>query len=404
MRAAGLVTTIALASTLALAGCTQAITSFACTDNASCRNGSDVGTCQPNGACSFADASCTSGQRYGAASGTGIAGVCVGDEPTGDGGITPPPMDTLMPFTTTQALPVGSYTNGSAVHGGRLYVVGGILGSTARDQVYVGTVNTAAIEPQVALQDAWMATTPLPAPRRNHGVAISGNHLFVTGGRPGTAGSSTDVLSAPILTDGSVGTWTSTTAMPFPIRCAPAVATPAHLYVIGGKENGSVVTDRVLFAPISDGSAGTWALAGRLPVALACPTALVHNGHLLVVGGCASSGQSACSSVSPAVYLARIRADGGLDAFTNLTPMPEGRWHHTAAIGNGFLYVLGGAPTDAAMASTTQVLAAPLNADNTLGSWSVSRPLVNARTRPSAQVVGDFLFVLHTNTQVARLR
>jgi hypothetical protein len=282
-------------------------------------------------------------------------------------------------------------------------VVGGIVGSTARDQVYVGTVNTGAIEPNMTLQGAWAATTSLPAPRRNHGVAVAGNHLFVMGGRPGTAGNSTDVLSAPINPDGSVGAWTTTTAMPFAVRCAPAVATAAHLYVVGGKEN-TVVTDRILYAPVTGGSVGTWALAGRIPVPLACPATLIHNGYLLVIGGCASSGQGACPMVSGGVYSARIQADGTLGTFTNLTPMPEGRWHHTAAVGNGFLYVLGGAPNDGNMSVTTQVLAAPFNTDNTLGAWGVSRSLVRARFRPSAQVVGDYLFLIAQDTQVARLR
>jgi hypothetical protein len=39
------------------------------------------GTCQPTGWCSFADATCGSGQRYSEAAGNGLAGICVGDEP-----------------------------------------------------------------------------------------------------------------------------------------------------------------------------------------------------------------------------------------------------------------------------------------------------------------------------------
>ena len=77
--------------------CTQVNASFVCTDSASCREGAQTGMCQPNGSCSFPDGTCASGQRYGGASAPGVAGVCVGDEPTGDGGMdVPPATDSLM--------------------------------------------------------------------------------------------------------------------------------------------------------------------------------------------------------------------------------------------------------------------------------------------------------------------
>jgi hypothetical protein len=57
---------------------------FNCSDNGQC-NGDASGRCEPIGLCSYADASCASGQIYGPSSG-GLSGVCVGDEPPPDGG------------------------------------------------------------------------------------------------------------------------------------------------------------------------------------------------------------------------------------------------------------------------------------------------------------------------------
>lgn len=68
---------------LALAcGCTSGV--FACEDDSSCGQG---GTCQPEGWCSFPDASCESGQRFGEHSGAGLAGTCV--DPVGTTGVPP---------------------------------------------------------------------------------------------------------------------------------------------------------------------------------------------------------------------------------------------------------------------------------------------------------------------------
>jgi len=67
------------ALTLALAGCLKA-GDYRCASATDC--GAN-GQCQPGGHCSFGDATCASGQRYGDLSGA-VAGQCVGG---GDGGV-----------------------------------------------------------------------------------------------------------------------------------------------------------------------------------------------------------------------------------------------------------------------------------------------------------------------------
>ena len=50
---------------------------FACQDDAQCKNGGIAGTCEPTGGCSFPDDSCASGRRYGAHAPNGLSGFCV---------------------------------------------------------------------------------------------------------------------------------------------------------------------------------------------------------------------------------------------------------------------------------------------------------------------------------------
>ncbi|MCH9680486.1 MAG: hypothetical protein K0V04_03550 [Deltaproteobacteria bacterium] len=52
-------------------------TMFACSSHDECADGSNEGTCQSSGWCSFEDSSCPSRQRYGKHSGAGLAGTCV---------------------------------------------------------------------------------------------------------------------------------------------------------------------------------------------------------------------------------------------------------------------------------------------------------------------------------------
>ena len=68
----------ACAALTALAGCSPfGGGTFACSDSTQCSPG---GTCEPNFLCSFPDAECASGRRYGNAAGE-LSGTCVGDEP-----------------------------------------------------------------------------------------------------------------------------------------------------------------------------------------------------------------------------------------------------------------------------------------------------------------------------------
>ncbi len=75
-----------------------------------------VGTCQPNGYCSFPDAECPSGQRYGELAGGGFAGLCVEETGTGSGGLpgtTSQSGDSTTGTMTTLAVDDGSTSEGS---------------------------------------------------------------------------------------------------------------------------------------------------------------------------------------------------------------------------------------------------------------------------------------------------
>ncbi|MEX1362062.1 MAG: hypothetical protein AB1Z98_03000, partial [Nannocystaceae bacterium] len=50
---------------------------FHCSSDEACSDGALKGICQPDGWCSFPDASCSSSQRYAELSGDGVAGQCV---------------------------------------------------------------------------------------------------------------------------------------------------------------------------------------------------------------------------------------------------------------------------------------------------------------------------------------
>lgn len=99
-------------------------TTFTCATSTDC--GTD-GVCEPNNFCSFADATCAMGRRYGTLSGP-VAGQCVGDTPMTDGGGSdtgsgsdgPPPVD--APVSCQNNAAYNTVTGGTTGHTYRLVV------------------------------------------------------------------------------------------------------------------------------------------------------------------------------------------------------------------------------------------------------------------------------------------
>lgn len=61
-----------------VSGCEDSV--FVCNTDEQCRRAQEEGVCQANGYCSFADASCPSGQRYGEHASKGLAETCVSED------------------------------------------------------------------------------------------------------------------------------------------------------------------------------------------------------------------------------------------------------------------------------------------------------------------------------------
>ena len=88
---------------------------------------------------------------------------------------------------------------------------------------------------------------------------------------------------APINGNGTVGTWTATTAFPIARFGHTSVAYNGYLYVIGG--NDGALSD-VKVAPINgDGTVGNWVTTTALATPRAYHTSVADNGYLYVIGG-----------------------------------------------------------------------------------------------------------------------
>src|SRR3990167_4093937 len=238
--------------------------------------------------------------------------------------LTPISAGTTGSYATLTNLPTVLRWHSSVVYNGYLFVTGGNTGST------VATVYSAPIKSDGTI-GSWATLTNLPAARdRNSSVAYNG-YLFVTGGYSGSATST--VYSAPIKSDGTIGSWATLTNLPAAYYWHSSVVYNGYLFVTGGFDSGGVGVATVYSAPIkSDGTIGSWATLTNLPAARREHSSVVYNGYLFVTGG---------RDVNT-VYSAQIKSDGTIGSWATLCTLPAISYYHSSVVYNGYLFVTGG--------------------------------------------------------------
>ncbi len=115
------------------------------------------------------------------------------------------------------------------------------------------------------------------------------------------------------------------------------------LYVLGGLDASDAATSTVYYASLgSDGSVGTWATTTALPQARYAFGAVVFRGRLYIAGG-----NDAAGTPIATVYSAQINSNGTLGAWSTLPSLAVPVAYHQLVTTGGVLYVLGGTSTAA---------------------------------------------------------
>ena len=244
---------------------------------------------------------------------------------------------------------------------GCIYLVGGY--TTAQTAaVYSASINTNGT------LSAWtQSPNSLNTAVERFGFAVVNNRMYVIGGNSAT-GAVNSVQYATINTSGcGTGTWTTnTTNLPNEIWNQPATSYNNKLYIVGTTVNNN--SDRVNYATVNtDGSVGSWTYtsANLLPTASTISQMVAYAGYLYVLGGGSNS------VTSNAVYFAKINTDGSYGSWTATSSLNTARARFQVFILNGYIYALGG--TDAAKTtyySSTE--RAQINPNGSLSSWTFS--------------------------------
>jgi hypothetical protein len=251
---------------------------------------------------------------------------------------------------------------GTIIANGYVYMIGGNT---------TGTTDTSAVQYAKLLSNGnvgnWSTTTALPAVRDDVATAYVNGYIYAIGGSDNDSTTSGHVLTtvyyAKVNADGTLSAWnTAANSIPAARTVAMSIAYNGYLYTVGGMSVGGTATSTVYYAKLNaDGSVGAWITSSNALAANTTTGGVVEaNGYLYMIGGAIGAVKN---------EYAKLNADGSTGAWTLTTNWPNTSSHsgNTVAVANGYVYSVGGNIQAAVGGSTFY---AQLNSDGTIGSWN----------------------------------
>lgn len=282
----------------------------------------------------------------------------------------------VQPWSLLAALPQATCCMGSAVTGGKLYLLGGLqAGVTSnppeRDAVLV-------YDPATDTWDGSLAT--MPTARSGLAAAAVNGIVYAIGGtHNGTASTAVEAY------DPATDSWSSKTPMPTTRSGASAAVVNGTIYLIGGADSaGTLLATVEAYDPGTD----AWSTGlAPMPTARYDLTTSVVSGKIYVIGG------SSAGPTDPFSTLATVEVyDPASDTWnsTPLTAMPTSRMLAMSSSVNGKILVVGGLGDDG---SGPAVLATAELYDPATDTWQARKPMATHRELGGIGTVGNDVIV-----------
>lgn len=211
----------------------------------------------------------------------------------------------LGAFTAGAPLPEGRFHVGCALSGMHVYATGGL--ESAKNEA---TTSVFRFDVTADGTGAPVALAPLPKPVSHHATLVQGDFLYVFGGLAGNPAGVTkkqvDVLRAKIQPDGDLGAWESIATMPAWLSTHAACSFAGRAYLFGGVLDNATVSDAIYRAPfLPDGAVGPWEqLASGLPQRRShMHHAPLHDGRVYLAGGSFFEPPSSTHQIQSTVFV-----------------------------------------------------------------------------------------------------
>lgn len=271
---------------------------------------------------------------------------------------------------------------------GYLYVIGGV--DSKGD--YVRPVEFAPILDNGKL-GAWQTTTELTEGRFYLASAYSNGYIYALGGAIGPLGAdnipSATVERAPILANGQLGPWMKTAYLTTPRRGLQAVAYQNHIYAIGGY-NGVFLHSVERAEILPDNTISPWQEEKEQSITERyIHSATIYNHRLYLLGGHV---QHAGSMVYGDVEMSAIGTNGRIGPWEiEKTELKIPRFLASAFAINNYLYLLGGHDGSRRLRETEY---ASIDPQGHVSSWQLTASLNADRSATATAVFQKYVYVL----------
>lgn len=250
---------------------------------------------------------------------------------------------------TTYPVPVDHHTAFMAATEttARLFVVGGVENNPAMPQE--GTIYDAVRSAEIMLDGSlgeWRDEAPLPLPLAFHTQVVTGERVYLIGGLSEDAAgpaASPLVLVADFTGDGGITEFRDagrSARLRVPRLHATAQITNGRLYVIGGSAGNSLTASVVSAEVMTDGSVGTFVGETDLPTERSHAASVLVDGTIYLLGGFSGT------TTAPVERRELLRADfgekDGLITWTPIGELEDPPWTHSAFMMDGYVYLVGG--------------------------------------------------------------
>ncbi len=286
--------------------------------------------------------------------------------------------------TTTTLTGTRGYT-ATAIANGYVYVVGGNSGTTPQSTVYYAKINSNGTT------GSWTTNTyALPVATAYTTATVQNGYLYVLGGSNSGGTEQTTVYFTHLNSDGSTGSWYTTTALPAARSNGKALSVNGYMYYIGGQSTTDTAQSTTYYSKInSDGTLGTWTTGTAITNARKSAQVITANGYIYVAGGVGNTG-----TYQTSVYYATLDpGTGAIGTFASTSALPGVRAEGSPVIANGYMYVIGG--RDSSTYQTSVYYSKLSGSDGTAGAWATAtNALPAARGGSGAFIANGYAYMI----------
>lgn len=271
---------------------------------------------------------------------------------------------------------------------GYFYLFGGVNSAGSSDRVYRAPIGSGTI-------GTWEQLSSIPSSltgyaRYGHQAIMLGDKVYLIGGY-----GCSNVLSATIFSDGSIGTWSAeSNLLPSVKYLHSVVVTKNKLYAIGGYTGTWSPTSTIYVASIdpNTGAIGTWSTHSQsLPhtVTEACLSKIGNN--VFLIGGKHSDSISGI-----ALKASYSDIDGLLGSWTTVpgVTIPWPTYRASSITVNNCVYYIGGIPNSSDYGTIVKFVYRSVISSGDLTSWASCTNSNTGLSSSSYAVAGDLLVLV----------